>query len=63
MTLTYATSLFKYSTAKTMMDNYLDLVRQVTENPGARLGELRIRHGLIDVDGVVRQDDGKDFDF
>jgi amino acid adenylation domain-containing protein/FkbM family methyltransferase len=62
MTLTYATSLFKQSTAQIMMDNYLDLVRQVTENPGSSLGDLKIRHSLIDVNGK-RQDDGKDFDF
>ncbi|MCP4153643.1 MAG: AMP-binding protein, partial [bacterium] len=63
LTLTYATSLFKHETAEKLLHRCVDILKQVLQDPGIRLGEIKLSHALASADSQEREEDGGDFDF
>lgn len=57
MWLEYSTALFKKSTAEKMTNHYIDILKQIVENPNLKLKEILITHDFLEAKpGVINQD-------
>ena len=63
MWLTYSTRLFKGTTVEKIKLHYMDILEQVVENPGIRLENIKISHGLISSQSKFIREEPGDFGF
>jgi acyl carrier protein len=63
MRLEYSTALFKKSTAEKMTNHYIDILKQVVENPGLKLKEIIITHDFLKAKPRVIKTAQTDFRF
>ena len=61
--LTYATELFKRSTAEKVLDCLEDVLRRVMDSPDITIGELLVEHGGMETSTLLDSDDDSDFGF
>jgi hypothetical protein len=61
--VTYATSLFKKSTARKMAEYYLEILNQVLENDDIKLADIMISHDLLTVRASDLRSEEKEFGF
>jgi hypothetical protein len=60
--LEYAATLFKSSTIKEIAGNYLEIIKQVVDNPRIQLKDIRVSHGLIKLESTMPQEALADFE-
>jgi iturin family lipopeptide synthetase A len=63
MRFSYSTWRFKPSTIRTMSRHYLEILRQVLEEPEIRLKDLKISHTLSPASTASEEEEPGDFDF
>jgi amino acid adenylation domain-containing protein len=63
MNLQYSTELFKESTVRKMIKNYIEILEQIVENPGTRLQDINLSHGLTSAKPDSIETDQDDFIF
>ncbi len=63
MNMEYSTALFKPATAETLAGHYLEILRQVTENPKITLEEVTVSNQLVPLEETDLQDHDADFGF
>jgi non-ribosomal peptide synthetase component F len=63
MWITYAVELFKTSTIEKMRDHFIEILDQVTGNPGIKLQEVTVSTGASAAQSGAAAQDSGDFDF
>jgi len=61
--LEYSTELFKESTAQKMIQHFIEILQQITENKKILIKNISISHDLIIADSGLIQEDQNDFEF
>ncbi|MGD2086566.1 MAG: SDR family NAD(P)-dependent oxidoreductase [Candidatus Aminicenantes bacterium] len=63
ITLEYSTALFKKETTERLVERYIEILKQVTEEKDIKLQEIRFSHDLIDITTVYQEEEEEDFGF
>jgi amino acid adenylation domain-containing protein len=60
--LQYSTTLFKESTARGMLDHFVEILEQVAEDRSIKLKDISVSYDIVEIPAVV-EDDQSDFEF
>ncbi|HLP47786.1 MAG TPA: amino acid adenylation domain-containing protein, partial [Candidatus Kapabacteria bacterium] len=61
--LNYSVSLFKLSTAEKMLQHFVEILRQVIEDDGIMLKNIKISHDLISAESMIPTEEADTFEF
>jgi hypothetical protein len=63
LTLEYSTALYNAATTQRMLENYVEILQQITENSEIKLIDIRLAHDFMVARSTVWQEDETDFNF